>query len=692
MLSRPAGRPESLADLPVAPRPVRHRHRADIEGLRAVAVLLVVLAHVGVPGVVGGYVGVDVFFVVSGFLITSLLQAEIRNTGRLDLARFYARRAVRLLPAATLVIAATLAGAWFWAPPTRFGDHAADAIGAATYTMNLRLADAGTDYFAAAAPSPFQHFWSLAVEEQFYLVWPVLIGLLALAGRTRRWLPGTVLTLLVLASLAWSTHELGRAVPWAYFGSLSRAWELGAGALLALWAAAPARRRPLLSLAGCAAIVAAAVLYDETTAFPGPAALLPVLGTVAVIAAGGNRLLEIWPMRWVGRMSYGWYLWHWPLLLLAPAGPGPRAAFAAGALVLAAATHYLLENPVRHHRFWAPYPRRGLGLGFALSALAAGLAALGLIFPPLVPTGNAVPDARRLMAGANDPATELKQLIVAASAAAKLPRNLTPKFETAAAERSAPQLEGCHVGLTGGFRPETDCEYGVLDAPRTMVLFGDSHALQWFPAMEDMADRRGWRLIVYTRSACSPADVALEERRSQRRYTECDTWRRQMLARIAAIGPDLVVVSSSVNYRALLTGDPVDPDAVWRGGWHRVLKKLKQSSGAVAMLGDTPFLTGEPTDCLATRPAAIGSCAAPADMVVLEPGWRRIERAAAAANGVPVVDPLPWLCAERCPLVVGNRMVYRDSNHLTAAYARLIAPLLEEKLPWPAKRAAARKK
>ncbi|BAL92266.1 putative acyltransferase [Actinoplanes missouriensis 431] len=675
-LVRPEARPAPAAE------PPRHRHRADIEGLRAVAVLLVVLAHVGVPRLAGGFVGVDVFFVISGFLITSLLRAELLRTGRLDLPRFYARRAVRLLPLATLVIASTLAAAWWLAPPNRFGGYAADAVGAATYTMNLRLADAGTDYFADQAPSPFQHFWSLAVEEQFYLIWPVLIGALAIWGRRRRWLPGAVLSLGTIASFAWSVHELGRAAPWAYFGSLSRAWELGAGALLALLLTGTRTKRPWLGWLGAAAVVAAAVLYDEATPFPGTAALVPVLGTIAVIAAGGNRLLETWPMRWVGRMSYGWYLWHWPMLFLAPAGLPARAGFAAAALGLAAISHHLLENPVRHHRFWQPYPRRGLGFGFVLSAAAAGLAAFGMIFPPLVPTGEAVPDARRLMARAVDPAAELKHMIVAGQSATKVPENLTPEFETAAGERSAPQDEGCHVGLTGPFAPQTDCAYADTDADRTVVLFGDSHALQWFPAFEDLAKKHDWRLMVYTRSACSPADLELQERRAQRRYTECDTWRRQIIKKIGKLRADLVVVSSSVNYRALLTGEPSDPDAVWRAAWRRTLDRLQRAAGQVAILGDTPFLAGDPADCLATRPAAIGTCAPPADMVVLEPGWRAIQRATGNEVGIPTVDPLPWLCAQRCPLVVGNRLVYRDSNHMTSAYARLIAPLLDPKLPW----------
>ncbi|MFC7534253.1 acyltransferase family protein [Actinoplanes sp. GCM10030250] len=665
-----------------APAARRTPHRGDIEGLRAVAVLLVVLAHVGVPGLAGGFVGVDVFFVISGFLITSLLSRELAASGRLDLPRFYARRAVRLLPVATLVIAATLAGAWLWAPPTRFAGYAGDALAAATYTVNLRLADVGTDYFADGAPSPFQHFWSLAVEEQFYLVWPILIGVLALCGLRRRWVPLTVLAGLSAASFAWSVSELERAQPWAYFGSLSRAWELGAGALLALLLTGRLRHRPWLAWTGLAAILCGAVAFDAATPFPGAAALLPVLGTVAVIAAAGNRLLETPPMRWLGRMSYGWYLWHWPLLFLAPAGLAARTGYAAAALALAVASHHLLENPVRHHRLWSVRPRRGLLLGAGLSATAAALAGLGMLFPPAVPTGGTAPDPQLALSRAADPAAELNRLVVAATGATRLPRNLTPRLSAAARQRLAPQLDGCHVGLTGPFSPKSDCVYGDPRGERTIVLFGDSHALQWYPAFAGLAQRRGWRLINWTRSACSPAEMAMIERRTMRVYPECDTWRTQMLGRIAELRPELVVVSSSVNYRELLAGPPADPDAVWRAGWKRTLATLKRHSGAVVMVGDTPFFAGEPADCLTRRARRTGGCAAPADTVVLEPGWREIQRAAAARAGIPMIDPLPWLCGARCPLVVGNTLVYRDSNHLTEAYARLATPMFDARLPW----------
>jgi peptidoglycan/LPS O-acetylase OafA/YrhL len=636
-------------------------HRADIEGLRAVAVLLVVLAHAGVPGLAGGFVGVDVFFVISGFLITGLLRREHGATGRIRLTRFYARRAVRLLPLATLVTVATLAGAWCLGPPVRFTTWAGDALTAATYTMNVRLDTGGTDYFGDPSPSPFQHFWSLAVEEQFYLLWPLLVA----RGRF-----GPVLMVAVtLGSFAWSLHTT------SYFGTAGRAWELGAGALLALVAT---RRRPWLGWVGLAFVGAAAASFDETTRFPGTAAVLPVLGAVAVIAAGGNRLLATAPMRWLGRMSYGWYLWHWPLLLLAPAGPAARIVVAATALGLAVVSHHLLENPVRHHRVWTVRSRRGLLLGLGLSASAAALAGFGMFHPPEIAARGVAPDAVRTIAGARNPAGALDRMLAAGVTATDLPRNLRPTFDGAATQRLAPQLDGCHVGLTGPFRPRSDCSYTT--GRRTVVLFGDSHALQWFPAMETLARENGWRLHSFTRSSCSPAQIALDERRAQARYLECDAWRAQVVARIGRLRPDLLVVSSSVNYRQVLTGRPADPDAVWQTGWVRTLATLKRLAGRVRMIADTPFLTVAPADCLSTNPTAISRCAAPRADVLPEPRWREQQRAISVASGVPVIDPVPWLCTTRCPLVVGDTLIYRDSNHLTEAYARLVAPLLGPRL------------
>ncbi|WP_127498889.1 acyltransferase family protein [Actinoplanes solisilvae] len=329
------------------------RFRPDIEGLRAIAVLLVVLYHAGVPGLAGGFVGVDVFFVISGFLITALMLREIRETGRLSLIDFYARRARRILPAAAFVLVATLLAGYHWLGFLRGDEIAEDVTWAALFAANFRFATEGVDYLASqGALSPVQHFWSLAVEEQFYLVFPAAIVLLLWLGF--RWAIGYWLAAAVAASFAYSIWLSG---PWAYFSPATRAWELGAGCLLALAATrldrVPARLATAMAGTGLALIVVAALTFNEMTRFPGYAAALPVLATVLVLAGRGDSVLGRRPLLWLGRLSYSFYLWHWPVLIVASQAYGgvlpatTRAALVVGSLGLAVVTYFCVENPIR---------------------------------------------------------------------------------------------------------------------------------------------------------------------------------------------------------------------------------------------------------------------------------------------------------------------------------------------------------
>jgi peptidoglycan/LPS O-acetylase OafA/YrhL len=680
---------------PVAqPRSKPARHRPDIQGLRAVAVLLVVLSHAGVPGLAGGYVGVDVFFVISGFLITSMLLA------RPSLARFYARRAARLLPASTLVATVTLLASWRWLPPARLAGLAYDALSAAGYAVNVRLAAVATDYFANPAPSPFQHFWSLAVEEQFYLCWPVLILVVLSRGRRLRALAG-VLGLLVVGSLVYSAVELTRDAPAAYFGLPSRGWELGVGALLALWTAARKRQTPVLcsapprtgwgwsvaAWAGLAAIIVSAVTLNDDSAFPGPAALPPVLGAAAVIASGGSaKLLALQPLTRIGDYSYSLYLWHWPLLIIGPAAIGhdlgltARLGLCVAALALAALTYHFVENPIRHLKPLTAHPIRGLGLGLGFSAATAGFAALALLFPPAVPTGGVAPDTRTALRTAQNPMGELGHLIDAAEGVREVPANLVPTLAAAPREQSAPQADGCHQALQSpAARPA--CVYGPAGATRTVVVVGDSHALQWFPAFEELAARNDWRLVSLTRSSCLPADLVIRNARMKRRYTECEDWRTWALGRIDTLRPDLVVIATDTNYPGMLIGHPTDPDKLWSDAWDGLFTRLRAASRHVVLLADTPTLSADPLDCLGSHGHDITACTEPAATVLRDPAWRAEVRDAARRGGIAVVDPTPWLCGRDCPLVVGNVLVYRDTNHLTGAYARMLSPVLGASLP-----------
>jgi peptidoglycan/LPS O-acetylase OafA/YrhL len=667
--------------------------------LRAVAVLLVVLYHCGVSLLGGGYVGVDVFFVISGFLITGVLMREVTATGRISIVGFYARRFLRLLPAAVLVTAVTVVAALKWLPPLRGPQIALDGLFATVYGLNYRLAAVGTEYLNAdAAPSPLQHFWSLAVEEQFYLIWPLVLLAGYAAGRRRG--VAIALAAVVAVSFALSVWQTRTISTWAYFGLQTRAWELGVGALVAVLCHYPSldyqsaelrlRRRfaGVLTAAGLAAIALAAVLYTADTPFPGYAALLPVLGAAAVLLGGSaapSGLLSEAPLQVIGRLSYSWYLWHWPFLMIGPyalgVSPGltVNLVLAFGALVAAAVTYALVENPVRHLRVLRDQPWRAVGCGLAVTVLtAAGYLALG--------TGAVArrsPDTGYMAAAVGGVTPDMLARGVATPA---VPANLTPSLEMAVQDQPRSYADKCHGAFTdpGIKKP---CAYGN-PAGKTVVLFGDSHAAQWFPGMEKMALDRGWRLVIVTKSACSAASVRIYQTALKRPYDECVAWRESVWSYLTSLKPALVVMTSAAVGGTLVddTGAKVTDsgysDRSWIDGWTRTAGKLAATGAEVVLLEDTPYQAGDPVECLSVHPEDPGSCVVSAGAALPEPIRRRAIAAALEARGVIVVDPVPWFCTARfCPVIVGNVLVYRDAGHITATYARMLAPQLERALP-----------
>ncbi|GLW28867.1 acyltransferase family protein [Actinoplanes regularis] len=655
--------------------------RSDVEGLRAVAVLLVVLGHAGVPFAAGGYVGVDVFFVISGFLITSLLLREAAG-GRISIRRFYARRALRLLPAAALVLVSTLIAARFWLPSIRMGELARDALSATGYVANLRFASTGTDYLNAdAPPSPFQHFWSLAVEEQFYLVWPLLL----LLPKRKHLLIG-----LVAASFVAGVLETERSVSWAYFGPHTRAWELGVGALLALFAArlqrVPGLRNGWLGGAGLVTILTAALCFDDSTRYPGFAALLPVAGAAAVLA-GGLRPLGARPLQFVGRLSYGWYLWHWPVLLIGPGALGvdpslPLAlVLSVAALGLAWVTYHLVENPLRHNRRLRVRPAQALGLGAGLSGAVAATAVAIALLPHPVPAGAAIRDLRTATLHAADPYEVIAHAVRAGRTARSLPANLTPQLSEVNADKAQVWADGCHVESPAKVAP-TGCLYGDLNSRTTVALFGDSHAAQWFPALERVAIKRHWRLVSLSKSSCSAADLRLWHGGQKREYTECALFRRSALARFRTLKPSLVVIGSSFNYRPVDTSTPEQPQ--WEAAWRRTFAAFTGMGARVALITDTPYLAERAPNCVArqARLQRINRCGKSAETALRGPA-QRAAIAQITDPKVTVIDPVPWLCTSFCPPVIGNVLAYRDSNHLTTTYVETVAPLLDAALPKP---------
>jgi peptidoglycan/LPS O-acetylase OafA/YrhL len=678
------------------------RFRADVEGLRAVAVLAVVAYHAGLPFAHGGYVGVDVFFVISGFLITGQFVRELEIRGRLSLLPFYARRVRRLLPLSLVVLVSTVAAGALLLDPLRARTLVLDGLAALCYGLNWRLAHQGADYLTAtAAPSALQHYWSLGVEEQFYALWPLVLllgaGMVKRAadpgGRRRRL--AQVLTLVVVASLAASALGTARSQPWAYFGLHTRAWELAAGGLAALGAERLARlgggRAAALTWSGLSMVVVSVVAYDDTTAFPGLAATVPAFGAVLVVAAGCRRpvggaeaCLGRPSMQLVGSLSYGWYLWHWPLLLLTPAALGhglsarARVLVSLLALPLAAVTYRLVEHPARSMTWPVRLPWRGVGTGLAASAAAAALVLIVLVALPEA-RGRGTDQDVALLVTNRDPAARVAEAIEKALTARPVPANLTPPLAEVRAETSLPlpQRDSCHSDFADT-RSRTDCVYGDKTADRTIVLFGDSHALQWFPALEVLATRRHYRLVDVTKSSCTPMSLTIWNETLRRPYAECDTWRRDAIRRIRALRPDLIVLSTLTGTGAHgLHGGGAGFDAAWAKGTSRTVAQLRTVGTRVAVLGDTVLPGQQVPECLADNLDDAGACSFYRAGGIEPLGRRTAQAASARAAGALVVDPVPWLCSRRqCPTVVGNLLVYRDEQHLSTAYSAWLAPVL----------------
>ncbi|MDH3704486.1 MAG: acyltransferase [Acidimicrobiia bacterium] len=623
---------------------LRPGHRADIDGWRAIAVLLVVGYHVGLPGFAGGFVGVDVFFVLSGYLITRQLWSEAERHGTIDVLGFWGRRVRRLVPAAAVMVVAVVAVAAMVASPLAWDATSGAAVASSLSLSNVWFGMQSADYFAAdVAANPLLHTWSLAVEEQFYLVWPVL--LLALAGRRRRtW----VLSVGLVSALSfWLGLVLtARGTPWAFYASPARAWELGLGALVALvWVHSPVavpRLRLVVAGVGVAAVVSSVLLFDATTAFPGAWALLPAGGTAMVLAADASILrpvLSVAPAQWLGRLSYGWYLWHWPVLVFGAALAGPlgsmeRTVLAAASLVLAMVMHRLVEQPVR----FSPVLARSTGRSMALGGVLTAVVVMAVM------VGSAEIDDRL-----RDP-----DVRVLAAAQEDVPDLADAECET---------LDLDHLLATCTARPER----ATPAAP--ILLLGDSHAGHWQPALETGAVSLGRPLVTSWRGNCPaiPVQVTVEGRRS----SECGSRQDGVLALVEALSPAAVVLSHSGAYEV--------SDDEWRDGLAALVDELELRDIPVGVVLDIPRQGADPVHCAAVHglEAACTVDRVSAESQLASVHERELDVLLASGHGV-AFDPLPVLCdSDECPLVVDDVVTYRDSNHLTATFAQRLSPDLE---------------
>lgn len=635
------------------------------------AILLVVAAHAGVAMFGGGFVGVDVFFVLSGYLITGVLVQEIQKTGRIRFGTFYARRFRRLLPALLVMLAFTsLAGRLLLAPGEQPG-QALSAASAALWLSNLRFTFADLDYFSPGVETDlYLHTWSLGVEEQFYLFWPALtlltIGLARSSARRENLdrLRIVMIALFVVSLVA--CFRLTDSAPQAAFYLMpTRAWQFALGALvfISFGSAALAhsgldlrpRSRTGMGLArawcgwlGIAMIVGSAIYLDRDMPYPGSFALLPSVGAAAVLAAGVNsakagvgRLLSLAPMQAMGRVSYSWYLWHWPVLLLggrfATSMTWPyRLASVAASLGIAAASYRFLEAPIRRDERWLEQP------GFTVVASVVAMVALGA-------------------------------LAVAWQRTA-LDRLAQPDVRTGESLRAdIPAIY--EMGCDDFYRSDRVriCSFGSRTAQHTAVAMGDSIGMQWFPAMEETFTKPGWRLLVITKSSCPMVDQPYFLDRIGREFTECATWRGEALRQVRALSPEVLVLGSSVNYG--FTKDE------WVEGTDRILKSLSGSAQRISILRPTPVLPFDAPSCLAASESPVrrylsdaNRCTAPATDAAGNQVHRWLRQVALRFPNVSVVDMNDIVCPSNlCRAERDGVVVFRDSRHLTATYVRSIS-------------------
>ena len=683
------------------------QRREDIEGLRAIAVAAVLLFHAGVPGLDGGYVGVDVFFVLSGYLITSLLVQERTSTGGISLGAFYSRRIRRLLPVSSLVAVLTLAASYVWLEPIRVRSLTSDMIATAGFASNILFAHRGADYLQSSfPPSPLQHYWSLAVEEQFYVVWPALVFVvcLGISNRSRltaRVRVGVTSAVIAVASFVACMMMMNVSQPWAFFAPHTRAFELALGALLAVLPVAAGRVAvgiaAAMSWVGLAGIFVSVALFSETTRFPGPWALVPVMSTVCVIAGGTSApwapvaVLRFAPFQWLGSRSYSAYLWHWPILIIAEPALGRELTVIDGlvctatGLALSEMSFRFVENPVR--RNISIRGLRAAALATALVALLGGSAVLARNNPPTITLG---PDATTpvltttTVAGTTTtvpvapetpPLGAPLQAIVDAAGATGLPGNLTPSLQAAVSDQPVIYDNGCHVRFTPT-APKAGCSFGDKTSPVVVGLYGDSHAAQWFPAFEKVATKRKWKLNVYTKAGCPPAELPVYNKVLGRVYPECKKWRANVLDAMVADGVKFVFVAHFDRLLSATTRKPMWQKE-WREGMQGTLDELRARGITPILVEDTPYPGQQIPACLSRNYTNVQQCSPTLTNGYRDDMFEMLNDFDAA--GEHVVWVRNWFCTTNaCPTIVGNLLVYRDDNHMSVTYARFLAPLLDE--------------
>jgi peptidoglycan/LPS O-acetylase OafA/YrhL len=649
-------------------------YRPDINGLRAVAILLVVVFHTGFGWVPGGFIGVDVFFVISGFLITGQLLTEVGRSGGVSLASFWARRARRLLPLSSLVIVVTVVLGMAISSPLGRQQIATDATVAGLYISNWHFAQQSVAYAEAlVADGLFTQFWSLSIEEQFYVLLPLLVFAVVVWGRKQRESFATRLFLVVFAVVAlsfalsvWLTPTKGEA---AYFLTYTRLWELGVGVLLAIVMQRYPKLFPRaangLTVVGGAAIICSAFLFDGATGYPGWKALLPVAGTVLVVAFGGRaknwtgRLLSITPLVVIGTWSYGWYLWHWPMIAMARSA-GRRwfpdldtnalIVFAIVlSLLLAAITYQFVENPIRYSSFLVNWPRRSLVMGAVLTITAA---MIGPLLLGVVDAGQ----SRIIIAG-----DTTSRVVPMTPLQARQDRKV--KCIATNGESEVPETW-----------TQDECVYGDPNGDVTFVLLGDSHAEHWYSALDIAGRERGWKFVSLTKAGCPANSVELSPK--------CSEWREDVFKKLRELGGiDAIIVSNAQFYATTMlevdgkSRSREEALASWAEGSAKAYSNLLTISNRVIRLGDIPTPDFDVPDCLSENLATPENCALDLGPTLLRNRDLIAAERSQSPPSVDFIDPSALVCpTDPCPVVDDSgRIKYRDWHHMTGTFSASLA-------------------
>ena len=711
---------------------------------------MVLVYHLYPDVLPGGYIGVDVFFVISGFLITGHLASRFARTGKVRLLEFYGRRARRLLPAAVLVLVVTWVAARLLLPLTQQPAAASQVRASALYVENWVLASNSVDYLAAQeAPSPVQHYWSLSVEEQFYLIWPLLFvaaaavaARYALRGPARRagLRVAAVLALMIVGGSLWySVHETATNPAAAYFITPTRLWELGVGGALALFYPTISRligRVGLLGWAGLAMVIGSGFALSGSSAFPGWVAVIPTVGCALLIASGstGARwspavLFARRPAVFIGDISYGIYLWHWPLVVLWLAYSGGSIGLldgpviAGASVLLAWLTKIAVEDPIRRARWASAHPGRSLATATA-AAVPVLLTTVFLLQQPGIGTARADAAHPGAVALADQVAGHASQVAGATSqpsaASSSPPSSAAPSaapvsssapasssaVPSASATRSSSPPHPSSTSLSATVPPvaqapddmplanRDDCKAQLgesklvsctagdrTDPQLTVALVGDSFAAQWSSALADIGTKEHWKLVTVTHDGC--AFTATMMTWENKPYTACNQWGRSALDYLLnTVRPDVVIVSSlpGRTIPGHPTYDAASRDAI-ANGMEQYWRRLADSGAYVVGIKPTPSMGLNIPDCLSSRTGSVAKCTVPRSRAVFATSSIQLAAAALGPQKATEIDMNDFICgATQCKPVVGNVVVYRDKKHLTRTYTMTLVPYLKNAL------------